>query len=191
MQSAKGITSSEALLKHSADGRLEAFKLIREYIVHEDNLVSQRMTWFLTLNSFLFASVALLTNATISADGPYSARDLYLFALLLSFVGFVSCGKTKKSVRAAYDAIKALKDHWIVHFEPNHLNMDLANGHTADQSRIDISRPFPYIAGGGPYQKVMARGRTSPHSLINWMGFVWLAIAVHSVWKLVSKSGLL
>lgn len=185
MVEAKPRNSASVLLEYKEQGILDAYTLIREYILQEDNLIHQRMTWFLTLNSFLFASVALLTNARVGEIGAYSSTDLHLFAALLSVVGIVSARKTQRAIKAAYDAIRALKDHWIVHFEPTDYGIGLSNGMDETIGRVDVSRVFPYVAGGGPYKKTMDRGRTSPIPLVNWTSYVWGAILLYSIFRVI------
>src|ERR671924_552993 len=43
--------------------RIQYYQLIRSQIEHEDNLINQRLSWFVAAQAFLFSAYAILLNA--------------------------------------------------------------------------------------------------------------------------------
>ena len=43
--------------------RIEYYQIIRSQIEHEDNLINQRLSWFVTAQAFLFSAYAVLLSA--------------------------------------------------------------------------------------------------------------------------------
>ena len=42
---------------------IQYYKIIRSQIEHEDNLINQRLSWFVAAQAFLFSAYAILLNA--------------------------------------------------------------------------------------------------------------------------------
>ncbi|GEM92471.1 hypothetical protein RSP03_15380 [Cereibacter sphaeroides] len=86
--------------------RIKLFELYAKKIEGENNLVNQRMSWFISLNSFLFAAAAL----SIKAAGDTTEQNLEVFASnfvgILSLVGVAISITTIVSVWAAQTSIK-------------------------------------------------------------------------------------
>jgi hypothetical protein len=51
---------------------------IRDQIEHEDNLVTQRLNWFLTSQSFLFTAYAIVFNGTPPASARLAIRSILM-----------------------------------------------------------------------------------------------------------------
>jgi hypothetical protein len=43
--------------------RIEYYQIVRSQIEHEDNLINQRLSWFVAAQAFLFSAYAILLNA--------------------------------------------------------------------------------------------------------------------------------
>jgi len=43
--------------------RIQYYQIIRSQIEHEDNLINQRLSWFVAAQAFLFSAYAILLNA--------------------------------------------------------------------------------------------------------------------------------
>lgn len=166
------------------DGTVEVFELLRRYVAHEDELVHQRTTWFLTLNSFLFASIALVLSA--EAAPPYIAEwQVSLFFILVGIAGLTSSVTASYGIWAAYSSTKAIKDLWVDKYEP--LSKDF-NASTVRRQpdeddfediktirfRNDPTRPLPYLKGGGGRYRIASRGRYVAISLPIVIGISWL-----------------
>ena len=61
------------------------YRIIRAQIEHEDNLVTQRLSWFLASQAFLFSALAILIN------GPevsrFGAREQMVFFRVIPVLG--------------------------------------------------------------------------------------------------------
>ena len=66
---------------------LELFHILRGQIEHEDNLITQRLSWFLTSQSFLFTAFAIcLNNKELSEQ---SQRLIHLIPVLAISIGIL------------------------------------------------------------------------------------------------------
>lgn len=167
-----------------SDGTIELYQLLRSYLQHEDNLVHYRTSWFLTLNSFLFAAVALILSAD-SEKILFTRDEVDGFLLILGLVGFLSAVATLFGIVAAHASTKALKDLWVDKYEPLCIDLDLSFGHRSvhefdfedikkTRFRNDPTRPLPYIKGGGGRFGIAKKGRYLANSMPIIIGGSWL-----------------
>lgn len=175
------------------DGTIDVFNLLRQYITHEDGLVNQRSGWFLTLNSFLFASVALIFSA--ESDKILFSEFLTISLVsLISLIGLVSSVSTFLAVSAAYSAIKSIKDLWVDKYEPLSIDFDCVADHRQvspidrpevkdTKFRNDPLRMLPYIKGGTFRKKIAKQGRYIARSMPILIGAAWLCILCASMLK--------
>lgn len=69
---------------------LDQYRLVRQQIEHEDNLVSQRLSWLLGSQSFLFTAYAISLNGPLQIRlKPYEST-VSLLILLLPLVSILS-----------------------------------------------------------------------------------------------------
>ena len=69
---------------------LDHYRLIRQQIEHEDNLISQRLSWLLGSQSFLFTAFAISLNGpTQMRTKPYEST-VNLLILVLPLVSILS-----------------------------------------------------------------------------------------------------
>ena len=73
-------------------GPLEKYKLARACIEHENALIAQRITWFLTLQGFLFAAYFLVTRTALESGEIATAVRLLTIAAIwvISLLGIGS-----------------------------------------------------------------------------------------------------
>jgi hypothetical protein len=104
----------------------EYYKIQRAYIEHEDNLINHRNTWGTTIQSFLIATFGfsvqkifevaekILSHSDAAASVLLAKFILIfmLFLLPLCIVGLMTAVSQKRSVRAAYDAIDAVRRNY-------------------------------------------------------------------------------
>lgn len=126
---------SHPLRQAEGTSDLELYKLARAQIEHEDTLVSQRITWYLTLQGFLFTAV-FLTAADLldpTKAGMHSTGRLYLAIAigLLCVLGIGSSITRYLLIRAAYRQIEKVSGWW--------------NG------RSERAAKFPRITGAGGF----------------------------------------
>jgi hypothetical protein len=104
------------------------FSLYRNYIQHEDHLINHRISWFITVQSFLIAAFAVtmlakytfyapILGASIEHGRPYSHSlltpyQLAVFQMALVSVGFITSVISFISVEAAHRSIRYLTRHW-------------------------------------------------------------------------------
>jgi len=65
---------------------LEVYRIFRDRIEHEDNLIVQRLSWLVASQAFLFTAYAITTNGLTSIDlkaaGRYTEQAALLFRLI-------------------------------------------------------------------------------------------------------------
>lgn len=108
---------------------LTYYERIRGYVVHEDDLISSRLTWSLTVHGFLFAAFGILASKIVdlldeinkSHDliAPQHAEYVVIALIALSFVvaliGAVVGYLSREAITAAHNALQHL--FAIVHAE--------------------------------------------------------------------------
>lgn len=95
---------------------LELYKLARGQVEHENTLVGQRITWYLTLQGFLFAAAFITAGALIkpiaTGANALGLRNLTIAAGLLCCLGIASSVACFLLIRAAYLQISHVADWW-------------------------------------------------------------------------------
>ncbi len=88
---------------------LELFKLIREQIQHEDNLVNQRLTWLLIAHGFLFAG---MIQIEIQNTNTTTVLPIQAVALIISSAGILINAASFVGLRAAHRSLTDLYQTW-------------------------------------------------------------------------------
>jgi hypothetical protein len=152
----------------------EVWRDIRLYIQHEDGLINIRTTWFLTINGFLYAALAITVAAEV--QNGLSPVSTAFAQLVIAVVGVTVSITTSQSVSAAYGAIKELKNFWTTYYEP----LD---------AKLNRRPIFPFIVGGGDKRRIARRGRISTRWLPLVIGTVWAGVmgvaigTIHKNWR--------
>jgi succinate dehydrogenase/fumarate reductase cytochrome b subunit len=114
----------------------QAWENAREVICHENELVSHRITGWLSIQGFLFAALFVCTT-NFAADSSASSQICIAgFMLAVAYVGYVSTLRIYPAVRAAYRHVSATKLWW---------NKYLAS--TQSSADYHTRYPFPLIVG--------------------------------------------
>lgn len=107
--------------------RMELFRIYREYVEHEDQLINHRTSWNLAIQSFLFAAYVLSLNGgleTAKAESATKTLDSLLQAALLRqefelianwllpTIGAVVSILSAWSAWTARESIQALRNKW-------------------------------------------------------------------------------
>jgi hypothetical protein len=88
------------------------FKVYRDYIQHEDDLLHQRSSWNLTVQGFLFAAYGVLLQQSLK-EGATPNESIYrCLAWMLPVMGAIISGSVFLSVTAASKALDALGCKW-------------------------------------------------------------------------------
>ncbi len=88
---------------------LEHYRLVRSQIEHEDNLVSQRLSWLLASQSFLFTAYAITLNGPSQSHFKMFETNSTLLMNLLILVGIVSALLIWASIMAGFSAMTKLR----------------------------------------------------------------------------------
>jgi hypothetical protein len=149
---------------HSFDHLTELYKVYRDYMKHEDDLLNQRTTWLLVIQGFLFATLAVL-GEWVSPKDPLSdllrTERLYLIYVLVG-VGIFIAVAAFISILAANEAIDSLQEKW---------EKELREHYRAEDWDL-----FPEIAGGG-HKKAKARGKTPALAIPCIVSLAWIIVA--------------
>jgi hypothetical protein len=78
----------------------EDAKTVRDMIVHESNLMNQRLTWMMQMNGFLFAALA------------FAWRDSTQLVPVLAALGITTSLSIMRSLYIAHSVCNALADQW-------------------------------------------------------------------------------
>ena len=92
----------------------DCYQMARAQIEHEDGLVGHRMTWFLTLQGFLFAAafVGLGLFANRQNFGPVEQVCLVLILYFIAAYGIVSSYLCSRLISGAFDQMKDVRTWW-------------------------------------------------------------------------------
>jgi hypothetical protein len=69
--------------------RIQYYQIIRSQIEHEDNLINQRLSWFVAAQAFLFSAYAILLNAPsqVRLEGFATQQEILFFLIPLVAIG--------------------------------------------------------------------------------------------------------
>jgi hypothetical protein len=107
------MNESERLEKsHTLPGAspLERYRIVRSQIEHEDNVISQRLNWFVAGQSFLFTANAMVLNAPPTPLFPQFRETVRLLTLLIPIVAVCSCLMVLTTVIAGALALRNLRE---------------------------------------------------------------------------------
>lgn len=138
---------------------------LRSSTEHEDTLISQRLTWLLTIQAFMFAAYGFIVQGLVEeAHDPLPAvkADIALFAdsaalslgLIVILTNMVFCRKVGISIDAAKMALTGLRAIWARQHKAAFQNSSakyLPRGFidTKDRFFAPIYGIYPYLHGGG------------------------------------------
>jgi hypothetical protein len=88
---------------------VEQYHAVRSQIEHEDNLVSQRLSWLLASQSFLFTAYAITLNGPSQSHFKSFETNSILLMSLLALVGIVSALLIWASILAGIAAMRQLR----------------------------------------------------------------------------------
>jgi len=89
---------------------LEHYRIVRSQIEHEDNVINQRLSWFVAAQSFLFTANAMVLNAPPTPLFPQFRETVRLLVLLVPLVAVCSCLMIYTTVVAGVLALRNLRE---------------------------------------------------------------------------------
>jgi hypothetical protein len=94
---------------------IEHYKIIRSQIEHEDNLINQRLSWFVASQSFFFSAYAILLNAPVEARQPEFAEQQSILFLMIPIVAICTSVLIYTTITAAMIAMYNLRKNLDKH----------------------------------------------------------------------------
>jgi hypothetical protein len=158
--------------------REERWKYAREVIAHEDNLTAQRVTWFLTLQGFLFTALTFGTNGLASGVNKEYHWLLHTILLLVSAAGIASPFLVVPMLTAAIRQRRAVGFWWREY------------GQKSDTEWAALDDKFKFPPAKGPesneFDYAERHGMTEKN-IGGWplLGAFYLPHALAGVWVLV------
>lgn len=124
---------------------LDRWHIARDIIKHEDDLYDQRLRSLLTLHGFLFTSVAVVVSIATNDDHQAYSVFLFLFLLVLCFVGYRTACRVHDPLKAARQQVAVAALWWTWTAEGKAVGRCERAGCESYQSH------FPPIIGGKEY----------------------------------------
>jgi hypothetical protein len=109
IQSEDRLGDDRAMSNQKSLSPAEQYRMVRAQVEHEDSLVSQRLSWLLASQSFLFTAYAITLNGPLQSHFKTFESNAELLVLLLTVVGIVSALLIWASILAGIAAMKKLK----------------------------------------------------------------------------------
>lgn len=146
--------------------QIDVLRFCREEIRHEFSLLSVRMTWYVTCQSFLITAFAIFAANNFLKSFPW-------FNLSIALLGIATSYLTLSPVKATHETITLWLEKQRALFSDQHLeeNCSLLN-------QFSISRDFLPISDDVRHRKSLIFSSYSPWIFI----FVWTAFIALSGW---------
>lgn len=97
------------------------YKIYRDYLEHEDDLLNHRSTWHITAQGFFFTALGVLLQWKPDKDTVDSLQFIRGFVLwMLPFLGMIVAGAAFSSITAAHAALNRLSDDWDLKIRPSY-----------------------------------------------------------------------
>ena len=129
----------------------EYYELLRFRVQNENELIHNRMSWFIPLQSFLFISLAIAMGGELG--GQYTVG----LSIGMSMVGMASAIVTNVSITSAFGAMRRCESLWHA-------------------SVTESTDRFPPLMGSG-YRRSRRAGMLMAWGLPGVIGLFWLAVA--------------
>jgi hypothetical protein len=135
------------------------YTIIRGQVEHEDNLISQRLSWFITAQSFLFTAYAITISNIDNVHSPAISQKMRLLLVLIPLASMLSCVLIYVTIIAGLIAIADLRRLYksFTGTAPTHL---------------------PPVQG---YRRTQVMGLAAPMGVPLVFLAVWLLLLVHGL----------
>jgi hypothetical protein len=155
------------------EDRAEHYRLFREYVQHEDDLINHRSTWHNTIQGLLFTALAFaLQWKPETADNPHAALLQKTLTILLPLLGIGNAWAGYLSIRAATKALDALNQKWTKICETY-----------SDESKHSL----PPLTGAGD-KWAIKWGKAPAFSIPLLIGAAWIVLLEVSVGILLTRA---
>ncbi|MGB8353700.1 MAG: hypothetical protein WCD79_07435 [Chthoniobacteraceae bacterium] len=101
----------------------EYYDQVRQQIEHEDDLITQRLSWLMASQSFLFSAYAIILNGLQPKPGAPTALEISKldFCHFVVVAGILSTSLIYASICGGMLEISHLKKLWLAHQSPDAL----------------------------------------------------------------------
>jgi hypothetical protein len=169
---------------------LTIYSIFRDYVKHEDGLINSRMTWLITVQSFLIATFGLsyqkrfeiISEGIIKIDNEAKkylitqvVSEYDIFLIFLAIIGLTTSIVALYSIKGAVHALKALNGIWKIFLEDNKITFPLLV-------------KLPNIVGGGNVN-APKQGRAFPTNLPKLFIVAWSVVLLVLLVLLVKSIG--
>jgi hypothetical protein len=89
----------------------ERYHILREQIQHEDNLTTQRLSWLMASQAFLFTAYAIVMNGPERAMSPFAREQQQWLMTAIPALALASAGLIYVSIIAGVIALRNLHRH--------------------------------------------------------------------------------
>ncbi|MBC8164653.1 MAG: hypothetical protein H7Y20_02140 [Bryobacteraceae bacterium] len=143
--------------------KLKFWQVLREMIVHEDNLVNQRLTWLFALHAFIVGGFFVVQAEVVKSRIPaWAATGAEALLFMASAAAYRTCELTRQTICSAYVQIAFVRFAWQLKYPEetwqSHL-VNLNDPYNVCESwpkATDENRPapeLPNIAGQFEFQE--------------------------------------
>jgi hypothetical protein len=91
---------------------IEHYRIVRDQIEHEDNLISQRLSWLLASQAFLFTAYAITLNGPVQLHAQTYERHVGLMIVLLPVIGILTALLIWMAIIAGLFAMTRLRNEF-------------------------------------------------------------------------------
>ncbi|HSU65976.1 MAG TPA: hypothetical protein VLJ39_03840 [Tepidisphaeraceae bacterium] len=137
------------------------YALIRGQIEHEDNLIGQRLSWFVASQSFFFTAYAIVMTNLRPDHLPWVFGQMRLLLLLIPLVAIVTCMLLYATIVAGFFAIRELRKLY-----QNYTTHEITTG-------------LPPVQG---YRRTQLMGQAAPLFLPLVFTAVWMVLLFRGPW---------
>lgn len=137
------------------------YAIIRGQIEHEDNLIGQRLSWFVAAQSFFFTAYAITMSNVRPDHVIWVVKQMRLLLLLIPLVAVVTCLLLYATIVAGYLAIRELRTLYT------------------EYTTHELTTGLPPVQG---YRRTQLLGQAAPMFLPLVFLAVWLLLVFRAPW---------
>jgi len=93
----------------------DVYRLYREQIDHEDDLINQRLSLLVASQAFLFSVYAVVLNGSAATRGSLFAFQHRVIFWSIPFIATTLCWFISCSIRAAMNAMSHIRERWTTY----------------------------------------------------------------------------
>ena len=95
----------------------DVYRLYREQVDHEDDLINQRLSLLVASQSFLFSAYAIVLNGAAAPRSSLFAFQHRVIFWSIPFIAATLCWFIDCSIRAAFLSMRHIRERWTIYRE--------------------------------------------------------------------------